>query len=994
MFLLLILLSIFCIYSQSIFNVTVTPNLSNIISNNVISSYFILQTPLNKGILYSNNLQASTSVEIYYSKNLTYLAFNPYDISVTSVTNTCVSVYYDSTILIVNIVYSNGTISTLNLNLNICAHDQQSLPTSTNSIVFVGSALYTPFQFNITDKNDRFGLSDGLLSTYAYLNPNTNIPLTNAGIQFISNPNTSIGNIIECGNPTFTYIFPVNTILQPINWCFYSNKIDGNVIINYYVFDNAGGRSVSSYSIEFTTRELQLCNQLNCHYSTISGIELTLDLSKNLTQSSLHPITISSNITFVITSLPNNGNLFYYQNSSQLVTVGSLISYPFFVVYQGNLGYFNRYRYPDGVVSFNYTNGNPLCTSDSCLESFQAYAITNYNGFTTSSNSAIMNIYVDEIINDVMTTCLYSYLLLSWEFSACLSLGLNDNSGTPIPIFVVGDDGRAVPEYHIKVTSLPTYGTLYLNLGQGDVYIIGPVININFTLSTPLSSTPNFLYVPNQGYFNRLMYDTNPATYISSINQTGLQVGNSPCLNPPECFDFFNFVTVSSYNSSLVSDPPAIYELLVYIENVNNLIVCSVDGYSIWDSSSSCISSGYESNLFYDNSEIPIYLNVGNLPYNEYDSFSYQILTVPDNGALFFNLATDNDTLIPGAQVFPGQTISPILLDETVPRLIYIGNLDYFNVVAQDGDPNEYYNDQKGVPFNNCNSGNGCFDIFTFQAINKDKTIISNLGTYYIKVVSLISNATFESVYSFQYNTLEYFFLNNSFNYSDPDGDVYKVQLEFTFYYGFLGSFYTNNIVFSGGSTTQNCFQTSGCPNYVAMYGLPSDIKLMFANMFFFNNVELNSSGYFQIYTSLIKKETYGVTTSNAFIEDSTIDLVLAQDPIYYSYFDGFDYSIQDILFQPPSNCTTFDNCGCNIESGDCSQFYSDANNNDKCNQTNIILSVCLPLIFVVGLIIIFLQMKLLGYLDCCKKNNKTRKVTPTQEEEKQPLITKPNKIE
>ena len=338
---------------------------------------------------------------------------------------------------------------------------------------------------------------------------------------------------------------------------------------------------------------------------------------------------------------------------------------------------------------------------------------------------------------------------------------------------------------------------------------------------------------------------------------------------------------------------------------------------------------------------------------------------MPPNGALFYNVPGPGNSLGYGAQVFAGQSVAPFS-DPTIPQLIYVGNLNYFNVVSMYGDPNEYYVDQRGNPVINCGpfSYNGCFETFTFVAFTP--TRMSNVGTYYIKVISLISNASFSSVYSFQYDpTLIFFFNELIVNYSDPDGDVYDVEVDFTYFYGNLGSNYTTGLTFSGGQTIQSCFQAGGCPNEVQVYGLPSDLVKMFNGMFFYNNVDLNSSGIFQLYISLIKKEPYGIRSANAFIEDDTIDLVLAQDPIYYSTYDGFYTPDIEYPFLIPENFTTFENCGCNAD-GDCTQFYADANNNDQVNQQNILIGVLLSIIIILLVVLIIIQAYCFG-CRCCK---------------------------
>jgi hypothetical protein len=929
-------------------------------SSSILNAYFSESTSFLNGTLYADEIPTSAAL-VDFTYNLRYVPDAEQTFSVIYGSH-CSLTFYDSAIYSLLTFYANGSSVTTLLPIKVCAVDSQQVPTVTYVNPLSLSSTHTPFNLTIVDFNDQAGQVDGLWSTYSAHLVNGTLQ-TGAGIRFIDTA-TSLGNVTECTPPYTT--LQANVTLEHESFCFFPNGRNGSTLLSFSALDGALGSS-DIYTLTLTTRSFLAADTVNI----VEEEEESGDLSFDVTAASLFYAPYG----IVVQTLPQYGTL---SVSIGVVTYGA-------ITYTPQTGYFNRYRYADDTTSFTFDSGEPLrpCGNASCPDTFTFSAYSSRDGFVTESNVALFSLYVDRRIVEVMGVC-DSALLENWGADPCTSLGAKDTDF--IPLLLTGSDGRIVPDYIVVITSLPQFGTLYYNVGQGEDFVAGDALIVGSTLDTPTDSVGNVLYVPDPGYVNRILYDTTPTGTLSVINETGSPFFNCPsysALDPLTCTDSFTYYVQSGFNSSLQSEEGT-YTLFVAIEDTSNLLVCGRESYSLWGTP--CVSHGYENNDLFDLVPIPIYFDV-NFTLGEVTTL--QITVRPAFGDLYLN-AGDDYSFEFGAQLQPIQHIT-LNSNAAVPLLLYVGNPDYFNAIVGQDDPTEYFIDLNGNPLGSCPFARyeGCLDTFTFQATTASGRV-SNVGTYFVTVASRESNASFVAPDQllFELNTTLNFTGDRQISVVDPDGDVYEVGVQIQLIYGAV--FYNGSLEgITLDKPTQVCF-ILGCRDFIQFYGVPSAIQRVFDGLLFTCNETLTSLDDFYIYISLIKKFPYGVTPANAFIEQST-DFVLNNDILIYSVYNGLipDDYYEDIYV---SNTTDFDSCdtvpddyGCDEANCTGEKYYREQN---ECLESRFWNTIYFAIIIIESFVILGITLSYCFTRSCCNCTRCQKLAQVHIKEEQVPLLS------
>jgi hypothetical protein len=851
-----------------------------VITPNASVQYTITTLPVN-GTLYQAG-SAIQSVPFPVNSTISYRANSPYVFSVTDPGTACATPYESFPVDVVYLPsFANATIT-----VDACIVDQQNLPVANDVIMF---ALNTTFSLNITDQDDRVGLSDGLLSTFSFHDGPPFTSLAAGSFVFFNVSGvTSLGNLTECG--AGTPVIVSGGTYSTDTFCFASNGQEGSVTIEYFAVDKAGGVSAIAGEITIASNILIASDvTVSTNENNLTAVNIPTPLP--VTSMYISPFSYE----LYIESVPATGISVYY-NGSKLVS-GSTIPAEANLSFIPDSGYFNRLYFPQ------YAGGYyEIVTNDRVT--FRAVN----NTLDVVSAAATISIHVDQtIIEDLQACTLYQYS--PWPQEACTSYG---EQSSLIPVYIGGSDGRDDPAYTSVILSLPAHGTLYHNGAANngtEVYVVGDPVQVGDIIPHLSGFFASVLYVGDADYFNSLKYDSAPENYVSLTDDRGNHVGNCTA----DCGDIFYFKVVSGLNETLESAPlQGKYSIMVTKTVYDQLTACPSDGYSLWNHS--CVSFGLESNDIFGQYVTPIYLNVNN---TNNESYTYVLTSLPAHGTLYVN-----DTLVAqvGDVIYPNANVS-------MPLLTYVGDPDYFNDVLYETNPLLLYVDQKNNPVLSCFNAesDGCPDRFGFYAITESGRR-SNPANYAIFIHSGISNATLTGPDAIVF--IPGTSCNVSITYDDPDGDVYFVYVQISVYDGNV--FYPGPIDALTFPSPTTCFNsTPGCTEHIDFIGLPSDIKPVLAGLMFYSEEEVEDIDTETLSVSVVKRFPDGIEGVNSYRNDPS-DTVIGCDVTYYSNVSQFgdDYDDMDDYFDTEAE-------------------------NTACEHTNTILLITLPILGVLQVVLI-----------------------------------------
>jgi hypothetical protein len=796
-FFLLVVVSSICAQRVVFFNTTQ----SNIPFGATVT--YSISTPPSRGVILYNN--AVLSSPFFASLGgLGYVPIDQYDFAYTSnATNTTLP--YDSFIVLATI-FDGPSITTQSLSVSLTLIDT-SISIGNTLLALVGQVYKSPFTIIVNNFKDRRGTIDGILSNYAFRDPNTNTLLPSSGIQF-NQTCTSLGCIINCDtNATLT-----QGITYPlVDFCISSTGVTGSQNISYQVVSNS--KLISTpIQIQFTTSTIVLnCNP--CGVTTREDTEISLNYTEFFQMYSDQSTTYQ----FIMDRDVTNGDILL--QSGERVVVGISYSYPLVLFYLPPINYFNAYIYNTSVISSNFSFGSPLlyCLNPRigdgvCVSSFSFHLQSNFQTFPIQEINFEVLRYIPI---DIMSICTKD----------CLSIG----DTISVNVVLQAYDNRIIQEPSVVLTSLPLNGQLIdingYNVSIGVVY-----------------SSNNFTYMPNPGYFNRYRYLSYPNFTISQLNQYGVN------LSVP--YDFVSYYSKSSYYFNLTSSS-GIMNIMVYTTDTDQLTACpqNDDISNPWNRS--CVAYGTESNNAFGEYATPIYLSSGNVDMGEV--LQYKILSTPRNGRLYINIGTFI-TPIYGNRVYVYTIINS-------SSLVYVGYQNYFNQVGN------LYIDLSGNPVGGCSVllSQGCPDIFTFTVLTSTGRI-SNIATYQIYILSLVSVPTFTNPNGSLIDSLMDIV---PITYVDADraqSFVYVEIISFDFIFGtpvYLPNYPPNNY------TLPSCLNIFNCTDSIAFYALDVDVKPIVENIHVLLDPNSTIDDENILYINIYKRPITGLSLTDAYVRVS-----------------------------------------------------------------------------------------------------------------------------
>ena len=729
--------------------------------------------------------------------------------------------------------------------VSICLVDVQDVPLGANLILAIDSNE-TAFNLSVTDYDDRRGDVDQLWSTFAFHDENG---LTDpySGIQFIQTTNP-IGEIRRAACLLDALI--QSTTYFTTTFCFVytgngSSNETNSIDFSFRPVDSAGGIGPIR-TLTIRTRELMVCgsplfNDTGC----IKELEENTNSSSFLSPAGLRSVQ-SFDYHFRVEGLPTFGTISMENGSTVEVGYEYL---PFERLYYTPPGdYYNCFETGFGqydcVDPYNRTIGSCV-DPDGCFDSFQYRAV----GSLTISTLGVVEFLVFRRMGTKLKVCIADDVstdaLVDPNLPPCTSYAME---GETIPIYMTAEDGGKNPSYFLRITSLPENGKLYRNLQDSSVSaMVGALVQVG-DVFPPLSAGPGMLYIGNALYHTMFRYDTSPNPYYKYVDDSCTDLVG-------ECADSFTFVAYSAYNASLVS-APGTYHIGVARDSGPVPMVCGDGSYSEWDTA--CVSFGFESNQWYGDYDIAVYLNAnntGSIPYK------YVIRSLPQHGVLSLNIG-DPDSLERGTIIEVGMFILPSS-NKTEPELIYTGNLGYYTEVHYETSSTTQFKDLKGLPMNGVTclgfDVNGCPDSFVYEAValdDNDGSIQTNPGTYYVHVQNSMDTGELIAPITIRVEEGETFRFTgvNYVRYNDPDEDLYHVWVEITAYTGLVGT--TASVDGLTFRVSKPCFIAEGCNGQVDFYGATSDINRAFTGLFFTYNASMT---IFDNSTT----DDYGESTSN-----------------------------------------------------------------------------------------------------------------------------------
>lgn len=583
-------------------------------------------------------------------------------------------------IIIIEVTLLNGeTNDVANFTTNVTVWDDPLL-ISENTTVLIGTNSTTLFSLTIDTRKDKYGISDGIPSMYAFRDP-SNASHIYHGITFNS----------SCGESGCLFESDCTTLIQPsieyksLDFCANFTSI-GTSAIEYYaigrngsVVGDAGVVTLASFLV------VPLC--VECHVTIPETTSTRLNdsifsfTSDGVTTVYLRPVSLPDNVMVVI--------------NNQTAILDELVAFPIVSIdLVPRLGFFNQFIFSNGSLSSNYSDGSPIferCFSGVCEEIF-SFSI---NSMPTQTLYITVQRYV---LTDTLYAC--SLCTISNEYAP-------GGFGFVLP----ASDGQLQPDYMVTLTSLPSHGILYNG---------GVAMSSNNTIFS--GRTADLYYEPIDGYYNRIFYASSPNVTITETNEYGELVSGTP--------DVFTFSIHSNRFPELEPQHGTI-EVLVSAYNTTQLTACPEEANETNPWGQTCVSFGLESNTIYGEYATPILLEIGgSLTDDELSSLVYRILRYPTHGLLYINTGTMEDPVF-GARL--------LVLDEaTTPYLVYVGNTNYANQRSASS------SNVIGEPMGGCEYvfEQGCPDTFQFDVRVSNSSRRSQTATYQVYIVALSSEIT------------------------------------------------------------------------------------------------------------------------------------------------------------------------------------------------------------------------------------------------------------
>jgi len=273
----------------------------------------------------------------------------------------------------------------------------------------------------------------------------------------------------------------------------------------------------------------------------------------------------------VVIALPEHGVLYHNIGDNftvyklgEEVEVGDIVRplTGFFapLLYRGNDGYFNRFRYdtsPDAYISLVNETQTYICgnATSTCEDSMYFKIISGVNS-SLESEITRYDVVVTRTVTNQLTVCDISGYS-PWNYS-CISVGYENNTlygtyFTPIHLNVNNTFGQAIT---YVITSVPARGKLFLSDNDTSTWIqVGDVI-------TPKADTsePDFFYVGDENYFNDVSYQYN--TLLLYVDLKNVPFGTCVEAVTEGCPDEFTFYAQTAGGARISN--PGTYNIFIH----------------------------------------------------------------------------------------------------------------------------------------------------------------------------------------------------------------------------------------------------------------------------------------------------------------------------------------------------------------------------------------------------------------------------------------------
>lgn len=722
-------------------------------------------------------------------------------------------------------IIDGSTTTVANFSVGVAIIDAY-VRTTPDIVIWANGTSPTIFELPIGTQKNRRGTYDGLISRYAFRNPDNN--LIHAGIRF-----TNVDWIYDdvCSSQ-----ISVNSSYLMTTFCvIYSGTPTSFVQRFPYI---AAGRQKYTASIGYITLAsfgvTHLCENA-CNVSTQENTGQRID-----TQSFVVHGDGTAQFSLVIDRFPDGVDVHLggIPVTSTITDIGTSFSNLTIVP---RPSFFTEYRFfnESGPSSTNYSDGTPIydCADNVCTNKLAFRILSGDIDFgTIEVHITVFRI----IVSDILSLC-----------AICSVRGAGPGGyGFALP---EASDGREVPDYLVRVLTLPGNGTLY---NANSTVGVGDVIS---------ARNLDLYYDPYPGYFNRYLYPTSPTTTLSATDDFG---------NPAPETDHFIVELASSYAGFALDAVQGQVILLASTTDGSRLTACpsNASAGNFWEAP--CIAVGMESNTVYGEYATPIFLDYEGAATEEAPRFL--ITRLPAHGILYVNLGSHTEPVF-GPRIRLLEQISD-------PSIIYVGARDYTNQRESS------FVNLFGEPLGGCTelSDSGCPDTFAFKVVTTvplyGQNRTSSTATYSIYIVALSSESIISAPQeSYMVPGGGVFVV--PFVYSDPDDGEAYVLVEIVSYDALFGS----DI---GG--LPECFATLNCSEQVYVYLVDKSAKDLVERIMVVVDANSTLDEERTVFVSVIKRPEVGFLPTDIYVPAAS-DLVFAADVVVYAdpndddpyYFDG-----------------------------------------------------------------------------------------------------------
>lgn len=750
----------------------------------------------------------------YVFEAMTLLTYRPYETTIFQTLD------YDSNAILYdsfNVEYTlvdgeTETTTVANFSVGVSIIDAP-INTTPDIVIWVNGSTPTQFDIPVGTQKDTYGTYDGLVSRYAFKRPDTG--QVYVGLRFT---NTDRLFHTDCSSP-----LDVNSSYLTTSFCAVSN---GSSFVQRFPYIIAG-RTIYSASSGFITLAsfgvTRICDV--CNVSIAEGLQTSTDITN--VSHIVHPDGIAR-FSLVIDVFPEGIDLLL-GNVPITSTITDMGEIPQHLSILPRPSFFTEYRYFDqnGPSSTNYSDGTSIIT---CIDGICASRI-------------VFRIVSGEVDFGSIEVRIVVYRVIESDTLAiCASCSVRGNGPGGYSFAIPGaSDGREIPDYNVRIVSLPQNGTLY---NSDSPVSLGDIISVrNVDLS----------YEPNSGYFNRYLYMTSPEITLSTTDDFG---------NTAPETDFFVVEILSSFDGFALTPVEGQIYLLVSTRDGSRLTACPVNASAgnFWEAS--CVAVGMESNTVFGEYATPVYLDYDGTS----DSVGFIITRLPAHGILYKNDGTYLEPVF-GPRVRLMETLNNA-------SILYVGHTDYNN------QRDSSFVNILGEPLGGCSQVNelGCPDTFAFKVITIDTNRTSPTVTYSVYIVALSSESTIvalqESVMVPGGGTVV-----APFQYTEPDNGEAYVIVEIVSYDAFFGS---------SVSGLPDCFATLNCSEQVTVYLIDKYAKELVENIIVVVDANSTLEEERTVFVSVVKRPEEGFIYTDNYIPANG-DLVFAADVIVYADPDDDD---------------------------------------------------------------------------------------------------------